>query len=434
MRFGRLASSLPLVSSFAFVFGCGPDGPGRMSTDGSVFGDSGPRDGSRPDGSTDASIGDAGVPTDCTPSAAVDVFETTYLVGGEVPFEAEANVNGVLVTSMATSVANYPNLERVSAFLSKTGTASGLATVSAMTSSASTAFPIARSGSGFLALFDEHAAGGPPHDLFRRTFDANGVPQAADATSTVASSDNETKPSIVLRDSGYAAAWLDSMDGVMTALLDANGAVSGSAQTAAGSIGTTSIFSVYDVGTSARLAYVMSGTGMIRGVSLGSNGAPTGATFALSESASSGSFEIASQSDDAALVYQQTEGGGTAAAMFRAISSDGTASVAEVPLHGVDDEGFEPSIATFAGGYIVAFRFDPPTGNTTLRVLLVATGGTVLRTYDVIDPYPSTGRFRVRVSPDSVPYVVFDVARTLTVGGSVMVSGGAVRAIRFDCQ
>lgn len=378
---------------------------------------------------------DAGVIVGCTAGTPMELFRTAYLIGLQVPYGAEANVDGLLVAATVRTEANYPFFDRIAGYMSQSGGVSTPQLLSPSTMAMSTSISIAQSNNGFLAVFDETASLGTlPTDLWRRTADSFGIPMGTAATQvTVTPSVNESGGRIVRTSVGFAAAWNDDTSGLMTAALDATGAIVGSSHAVPAAVGSPSALIPYTIAGSPYFAY-FGADQKVHGAAMASDGTLSASPVTLSALTTTGNFAVGSGASGAGLAYELPMGGGKTVLQFRAINANGSATLAERLITAVGEQGQRPSVVGLAGGYLVLYRRVPASGAPTLTLGFVSATGDPLSSVDLVANFPAEPRFSVHVSPDNEVYVVYHEPVTLGADGGINVPGASVKAIRVVCQ
>lgn len=161
----------------------------------------------------------------------------------------------------------------------------------------------------------------------------------------------------------------------------------------------------------------LTGTGMTRGAAV-----PVSA-----EGNADGSVDAVGTEDGGAVVFGVT--GSRPEVRLRLFDMDGTLTVGERTLTPPPDQtGTDPSIAYFAGGYVVAMRGFTPAGETPaqLRLLLVdGLSGDTLDKVDLLGISDMGGRVTVRVTTDG---------RTMLIGWVDAGTETTINVLRLHCD
>ncbi len=403
--------------------------------------DSGPRDsGSTDSGPVDAGdsgamdAGDGAVqPVTCFANSPQELFRSAFRVGGQVPFGAAANVDGVFVGATVQTESGYPFFERIGVFMSQISAVSAPVAISPGAMTMTESISIAQSGSGFVVAFEDAPELGMSPEVYLRFADNFGLLFGAGPTQRTTTNEAGFDARIARTSAGFVTSWSFGATGPTTAALDGNGTLVAAPTSAAATVGTSARLVPMVINGVGHFAYF--GTdGLVRAVSANANGAVTGSSRALSALTSTSNFSVASGAATGALVYETSAAGGKTVLQFRALSSTGTASIAERTLTPVGDEGQRPVVVPLAGGFLVAYRYVPASGVATLRVAFTDGVGVVLSSLDVVQSFPATSKFTLVVSPDSEVYVVYDTDAVISLSGGGTVNGGAVLALRLVCQ
>jgi hypothetical protein len=146
---------------------------------------------------------------------------------------------------------------------------------------------------------------------------------------------------------------------------------------------------------------------------LDATGAPLGEAMVVdAEGNTDGSLDLASAMRDdvatGAIVFGVIVGGSRQEVRWREILADGTPSGPERILTLAPEQGTDPSITAFAGGWVVTYRVVSDDGLTTpiLRLALVDGAGEVIETVDLAEVAMNGGRPTVRTSDDGRTFVV----------------------------
>lgn len=142
-------------------------------------------------------------------------------------------------------------------------------------------------------------------------------------------------------------------------------------------------------------------------------GTPLGAALAVdSEGNTDGTLDIASGMREGeasgAIVFGVIVGGSRHEVRWREILADGTPAGSERILTLAPEQGADPSITAFAGGWVVTYRVLADDGLTEpiLRMALVDGAGAVLETVDLLPVAMNGGRPTVRASDDGRTFAI----------------------------
>jgi hypothetical protein len=181
-------------------------------------------------------------------------------------------------------------------------------------------------------------------------------------------------------------------------------------------------------------AAFQAGDGKLYTASVGNDGRSVGTAHAVSDEGGvvQAQFDFAAWDGGRAVVFEQ-EAGVRHEARFAPLDSGAEAPYAEVSLTGATDQGFAPSIAPLAGGYVIAYRHGSAAGFEA-RLLLVSAFGDVVDTRTLGVVASSAGDVRVRSGADGAVYVVWEDETSVVTPDDMARDGTVVRAAVARCE
>ncbi len=380
----------------------GPVADGGAPRDGALLDAMTTADGALPDGAVgDGGAGDGGAGCEMAPSGHIRLG--TDAVGHATRVVAIApHANGFTVAWAAAGVGIDQIWTRE---VPSSGTAPDAVQVT--TSAISRSPSLASLGTSTLLSFYDNSAGN--YEVQVVPLDASASPVGSPMRLTM-NTLRDDQPALVTLGTGFLAAWVedDMVAGTRTAkthLLSSGGAPSGSVQTVSspGQSPTTPILSPLMGGPGVAWAEVgSSGTDVIL-QRLDMSGATTGGPITLStEHNADGAVDMATDEGGGAVVFGTLVGGVRPEVRFRPIDGTGMPTGPERILTMAPEQGRDPSIAMFAGGYVVSYRAIADTGlsQPEIRLAFVDRLGNVVTRTSVTNCVALGGRTTVRVAGD----------------------------------
>lgn len=257
-------------------------------------------------------------------------------------------------------------------------------------------------GHWLLSWYDNSMGG---YEVYAAPANTDLVPGTSSRLTT--NSLRDDSPTLLRDGAGVLAAWVDdNSEGLRTAhtrKLDADGVPTAEAQVASqsgespsGDIALVTLVDGYGL--------LWNSASVVRLQRLSSVGAATGSSEALTSENVNGGFDIAMTDTGGAIAYAATIGGSRREIRFRLLDDTGAVSASERIVTLAPEQGEHPSIAAFAGGYLVSYRTRGAA--PMIRLALMSSTGDVLESVDVVEA-SSTGRQTVvRVSGDGQTILV----------------------------
>lgn len=397
-----------------------PDG-GRDASD-----SGGDPDASDSDGDVEAGPdSDAGIPDTCVVAAVEPIDDPN---GSQLALRMAATSNGMLLgwTQLRGGMQNAYTM-----LVSPTGT---LGTERSHLTMAETIGDPAVASTGAASLFGfRRPYGVMPNlqpELAMVALDGNGVNVAGVVVRATDTSEHERRLVLLGLASGDYLG-LFERDGVTTsAVFDATGAIDAGPTTLA-SVASTTTRELARSGGTIFTAYKPD-DGSVAIARLTSSGALSGTAQTIAPAGEvTEVVDVALASETAGIVVWDTTLAGTKTEVhYRAFNDSGTPIGPERVLQAeVGQEGRAPSVAAFAGGYVIAYRGTEDGATWDVRVALVDQNGLLLLDTAASALTAELGRVIVRTSVDGDVYVAWTDVRPATPMNGFRVRGGAL-----DCE
>ncbi|UJR87050.1 hypothetical protein [Sandaracinus amylolyticus] len=215
------------------------------------------------------------------------------------------------------------------------------------------------------------------YEVYALPVGANGAPEAASAWRLTTHPGRDDRLALVASDGGLVAAWNETAPGgassaFLTRWIDATGTPQGTAHPLAtgDEVPLTSVLAPATTGPYAAWSRESGSDSDVVAVPLDARGVSSaGASRIVSaERTAEGSLDLATEDDDAVVVFTAVAGGGQRQVRVRALDRLGTLSTERVV-----GTGTEPSIARFGGTWAVAYRAPRAGGGADLTLAFLDT-------------------------------------------------------------
>jgi hypothetical protein len=349
---------------------------------------------------------------------------TSVSAASDLELDLAARPGSALVVARTKPAALYPGQAIVAARIDAEGDVDDPLTLSDMPNGEVRWPAVTATDSGFRVYYSDNRDNSASHDLRFRDVSAAGAAVGApgDVTNTSAVLDGPLF--VVDGDTDTLALWRVGGSSFVGTTLGADGAPSATPASLTASPALTSPLRLAFVDAVPYAAFFADGK--VHTVSIATNGQSLGAPNPVSTAgAVQGRFDLASWANNRAVVFERDVTAGTEV-RFVPLDSNAEAPYTEVTLSGQEGDGFSPSLAPLAGGYVVAYLHASGGADATARMLLVSEMGAIVDTHDLGAVAETTADMRVRVGTDGAVYVVWEDETTVLVPGDDVERPGTV--------